>query len=84
MEWLALLCATAVVSFAGNGQSTTVFVCRVGSDVLFGSNEDGAAGAPLAWTVPSAGDWHGGLFFGLSDSYAQGGINDAGLCFGTT
>jgi len=81
---LALLSAVVVMSFAGNGQSSTVFVCRMGSDVLFASNEDGAADVALAWTVPPTGGWHGGLFLGFSDSYAQGGVNDVGLCFGTT
>jgi hypothetical protein len=54
------------------------------SDGLFASNEDGAADVALAWTVPPTGGWHGGLFLGFPDGYARGGINDAGLCFGTT
>jgi hypothetical protein len=78
------LSAVVVVSFAGDGPSSTVFVCRMGSDVLFASNEDGAADVALAWTVPPTGDLHGGLFFGFSDGYTRGGINDTGLCFGTT
>jgi hypothetical protein len=81
---LALLSAVIVVSFAGNGSSSTVFVCRMGSDVLFGNSQDGAADVPLAWTIPPADGRHGGLFLGLSDGYAQGGVNDVGLCFGTT
>ena len=81
---LALLSAVVVVSFAGNGPSSTVLMCQVGNDVLFGNNEDDAAGVPLAWTIPPADGRHGGLFLGFSDSYAQGGMNDAGLCFGTT
>jgi hypothetical protein len=81
---LALLSAVVVVSFAGNGPSSTVLMCQVGNDVLFGNNEDDAAGVPLAWTIPPANGWHGGFFLGLSDGYAQGGVNDVGLCFGTT
>jgi len=81
---LALLSAVVVVPFASNGQSSTVFVCRMGSDVLFGNSQGGAADVALAWTIPPADGRHGGLFFGFSDGYALGGINDAGLCFGTT
>ena len=81
---LALLSAVVVVSLAGNGPSGTVFVCRTVNDVLFASNGDGAADVALAWTIPPADGRHGGLFLGLSDGYAQGGMNDAGLCFGTT
>jgi hypothetical protein len=79
---LALLSAVVVVSFASNGPSSTVFVCRMGSGVLFGDSQDGAADVSLAWTIPPADGWHGGLFLGLSDGYAQGGVNDVGLCFG--
>jgi len=81
---LALLSTVVVVSLAGNGPSGTVFVCRTVNDVLFASNGDGAADVALAWTIPPADGRHGGLFLGLSDGYAQGGMNDAGLCFGTT
>jgi len=81
---LALLSAVVVVSFASNGQSSAVFVCRAGSNVLFGNNEDGAADVPVAWTIAPADGRHGGLFLGLSDGYAQSGVNDAGLCFGAT
>jgi hypothetical protein len=83
-DCLALLSAVVVVSFAGDGPSSTAFVCRMGSGVLFGNSQDGAADVPLAWTIPPADGRHGGLFLGLSDGYAQGGVNDVGLCFGTT
>jgi hypothetical protein len=60
----------------------TVFLVSDGNGVFGGNNEDGIDLAGRMWTVPAEGPGkHGRVYFGLSDGFPQGGVNDAGLFY---
>ena len=52
-----------------------------GDTVLFGNNEDWQNTHTFYWIEPSQPGKYGGIYFGYNDFYAQGGMNEKGLCF---
>jgi hypothetical protein len=52
-----------------------------GGVVLAGNNEDYWRPDTRMWFVPSEGKTHGRVYFGFSDMYPQGGMNEKGLFF---
>lgn len=69
---------------AGSLEHCTVFTASVGDTVLFGNNEDWDDKDTYVWVFPGTATGHGAVCFGFSDHFAQGGINDQGLCFDAT
>lgn len=61
--------------------SCTIFTASVGNTVLFGNNEDWDDKDTRAWVEPATETNHGAVYFGFSDLWARGGMNDEGLCF---
>lgn len=61
--------------------SCTSFTVSRGEKVLFGNNEDYTNPKTFYWVVPSGDGNYGGVYFGFDDLWAQGGINERGLCF---
>lgn len=59
----------------------TVFTASIGDTVLFGNNEDWNDKSTYIWFVPASETQYGGVYVGFGDYYAQGGMNDQGLCF---
>jgi hypothetical protein len=62
----------------------TVFTASVGGTVLFGNNEDAPETDSYAWFYPATETEYGVVYFGFGGYYAQGGMNDQGLCFDIT
>lgn len=62
----------------------TVFTASIGDTVLFGNNEDWPDTNTHVWFQPATETEYGGVYFGFGDYYAQGGMNDQGLCFDAT
>ncbi len=65
----------------GSSGSCTIFTASAGNAVLFGNNEDWDDKDTRAWVEPATETNHGAMYFGFSDLWAQGGMNDEGLCF---
>jgi hypothetical protein len=62
----------------------TVFSYAADGVVLFGNNEDYDRLEPRIWFLEPRGAYHGALCLGWGDWSAQGGMNDAGLCYDAT
>ena len=83
---LACLClalpALAAESEPGPGPgptSCTIVMAKRDGLTLVGNNEDFNDRRTVILFRPAAGTSHGAVFFGFSDGYVQGGMNDAGL-----
>ncbi|MHC4354375.1 MAG: carcinine hydrolase/isopenicillin-N N-acyltransferase family protein [Planctomycetota bacterium] len=61
--------------------SCTIFTVSQGEKVLFGNNEDYANSKTFYWVVPAGSGNYGGVYFGFDNLWAQGGINEKGLCY---
>ena len=48
---------------------------------FFGSNEDNEKADTNIWFLPAEEGKYGGVYLGYNDGFAQGGMNDRGLCF---
>lgn len=62
----------------------SVFTASINGTVLFGNNEDWYDTDTRVWFYPATETNYGGVYFGFSDLFAQGGMNDQGLCFDAT
>jgi hypothetical protein len=75
---LALVC---LCSLSVGTPACTFFSYAGDGLVLFGNSEDHYDENAMLWYVPGSGNEHGCLFLGFSTSFAQGGVNTAGLAF---
>lgn len=91
---ISMVAANVFAYSADNPTSCSIFTVSIGDIVFFGSNEDYSLTGTYMWTVPPQEldtpsgtiDIHGVVAFGYkynddpADGYAQGGMNDQGLC----
>ena len=61
--------------------SCTIFTVSHGDKVLFGNNEDYTNRKTFYWVVPAGNGNYGGVYFGFDNLWAQGGVNEKGLCY---
>ncbi len=61
--------------------SCTIFTVSRGEKVLFGNNEDYTNPKTFYREVPAGNGNYGGVYFGFDNLWAQGGINEKGLCY---
>lgn len=61
--------------------SCTIFTVSNGETILFGNNEDYTNPKTFFWVVPAGNGNYGGVYFGFDNLWAQGGINEKGLCY---
>ena len=61
--------------------SCTIFTVSQGEKVLFGNNEDYTNPKTFYWVVPAGNGNYGSVYFGFDNLWAQGGINEKGLCY---
>ncbi|MBC8404460.1 MAG: hypothetical protein H8E15_04485 [Planctomycetes bacterium] len=84
-NWKTWSCLFAAwISLAGGplpATDCTGIYYAEGGVVLAGNNEDYWRPDTRMWFVPSEGKTHGRVYFGFSDMYPQGGMNEAGLFF---
>jgi hypothetical protein len=73
-----------VIICAGSAYCCSVFTASAGDNILFGNNEDWYDTDTRVWFYPATETHYGGVYFGFSDFFAQGGMNDQGLCFDAT
>ena len=78
--------STVVVAFLVLASNTPLSACTgvaVSGDgtVLFGNNEDWNDPVTYVWYVASEEGQYGGVYFGYSDFFPQGGMNERGLCY---
>jgi hypothetical protein len=59
----------------------TMFSLQVDSINYFGNNEDWSDSDPIIGFSSSSATDYGFVWVGFSDGYAQGGMNEAGLCY---
>ena len=76
---LALLGAALLCPF-GAANACAMFSMVSGDTVLMGNNEDYIKPGYI-WFVPAEGETLGRVNFGFSDKFAQGSMNEKGLCF---
>ncbi|KYK35168.1 MAG: hypothetical protein AYK18_13370 [Theionarchaea archaeon DG-70] len=81
LKKVVVIVTVLLISTAGVAGCCTVFTASVGDTVLFGNNEDWPDTNTRVWFLPATETEYGGVYFGFSDFYAQGGMNDQGLCF---
>jgi len=62
-------------------ESCTIFTASYGGTALFGNNEDTMNPKTYYWVVPAEEGNYGGVYLGLDNLFAQGGINEKGLAF---
>ena len=59
----------------------TIFTISIGDEVYFGNNEDWSNPNTYIWFEPTSGDLYGGVYLGFDNFFAQGGMNEKGLCY---
>jgi hypothetical protein len=59
----------------------TICVVRAGDRVYFGNNEDWSDPDTKLWFLAPEPGHHGRVYLGFKNGWAQGGMNDQGLCF---
>ncbi len=59
----------------------TMFYAFHDGKAFAGNNEDFWISDTKVWFVPAEDGKHGGVYFGFEERFAQGGMNDQGLCF---
>lgn len=67
--------------FVGLANACTVFVLTGTNSALFCNNEDWLATATRIWFLPAGEGYHGAVYVGFDNGYAQGGMNTEGLTF---
>lgn len=78
-KWLALILLVGVS--VQPAFPCTVFMVRGNGRVLAGNNEDGVRSDGRVWFLPGEKGKFGRVYFGFSDRYPQGGMNEKGLFF---
>ncbi len=79
--WITLFACLSIALSAPAASACTIFMATDGRLVLVGNNEDWMDPNGKIGFRPGADGKHGWIFFGHSDGYEQGGVNDAGLFF---
>lgn len=64
--------------------SCTIFNSTKSGITLVGNNEDGTDPITYVWFLPPGKGKYGRVYFGLSDKWPQGGMNDKGLFYDGT
>ncbi len=64
--------------------SCTIFCISKSGITLVGNNEDGTDPITYVWFLPAEKGKYGRVYFGLSDKWAQGGMNEQGLFYDGT
>ena len=59
----------------------TIFMATQGDLTLVGNNEDWKETATRAWFLAPEEGKYGRVFFGFENGWAQGGMNEKGLCY---
>ena len=59
----------------------TVFVLTDTNRALFCNNEDWSDPKTRIWFLPAGEGYHGAVYVGFENGYAQGGMNTEGLSF---
>lgn len=62
----------------------TIFNARLSGITLVGNNEDGTDPITYVWFLPAEKGKYGRVYFGLSNKWPQGGMNDQGLFYDGT
>ncbi len=77
---------TSLVLISDNGffHSCTIFNATQSGVTLVGNNEDGTDPITYVWFLPAEKGKYGRVYFGLSDKWPQGGMNDQGLFYDGT
>lgn len=77
---LALMLA-AVFFAAAQVRACTIFVLTDTNHALFCNNEDWSSTNTRIWFIPAGEGYHGAVYVGFENGYAQGGMNTEGLAF---
>jgi hypothetical protein len=67
-----------------NLMACTIFNATQSGITLVGNNEDGTDPITYVWFLPAEKSKYGRVYFGLSDKWPQGGMNDQGLFYDGT
>jgi hypothetical protein len=59
----------------------TIFVLTDTNRALFCNNEDWSNPKTRIWFLPAGDSYHGAVYVGFDDGYAQGGLNTEGLAY---
>jgi len=76
---IGLVLCSILISHSAS--ACTFFVATVKGTTFFGSNEDNDKADTNIWFLPAEPGKYGGVYLGFNDGFAQGGMNDKGLCF---
>ena len=77
-----LVLGLAVAFFAPTGvPACSIFVLTDTRHALFCNNEDGPSPKTRIWFLPAGDGYHGAVYVGYDDGYAQGGLNTEGLAY---
>src|SRR6516162_9830106 len=74
-----ILAALAFVSVSS--RACTIFVLTDTNHALFCNNEDWSNKNTRIWFIPAGKDYHGAVYVGFDNGWAQGGLNAEGLAF---
>ena len=77
---LALMLA-CVLFPAAQSTACTIFVLTDTNHALFCNNEDWSDPKTRIWFLPAGAGYHGAVYVGFENGYAQGGMNTEGLAF---
>lgn len=75
-----IACAAAAIG-ACSADACTIFRITIAGRTLMGNNEAWNDPATKVWFFPAEPGKHGRVLFGYRNAYAQGGMNDQGLCY---
>lgn len=81
-----LIALTSLFLILGNCylMSCTIFNTSKSGITLVGNNEDGTDSINYVWFLPAEKGKYGRVYFGLSDKWPQGGMNEKGLFYDGT
>lgn len=83
MKWLNFILFLLVIGTCQpfTTHACTIFTISIGDKVFFGNNEDWSNPNTYIWFKPTNGNLYGGVYLGFDNFFAQGGMNEKGLCF---
>lgn len=81
-----MIVLTSLFLITGNYNllSCTIFNATKSDITLVGNNEDSTDPITFVWFLPAEKSKYGRVYFGLSDKWPQGGMNDQGLFYDGT
>jgi hypothetical protein len=81
-RFIHFVCLLACVLFtAARVPACTIFVLTDTNHALFCNNEDWSDPKTRIWFLPAGEGYHGAVYVGFANGYAQGGMNTEGLAF---